>query len=64
MQKYRSMPKQQLGRLIFLVAAFIGFALSVALWFTGNHAEGIYVGLWVPSILAFGAFYFVTLEAS
>lgn len=64
MQKYRSMPKQQLGRLLFLVAALIGFVLSVSLWFSGHHAEGIYVGLWVPSILAFGAFYFVTLEAS
>lgn len=64
MQKYRTMPKQQLGRLIFLAAALISFALSVTLWFTDNRTEGIYVGLWVPSILAFGAFWFVTLEAT
>jgi len=63
MQKYRSMPRPQLGRLVFLAAALIGFFLSVALWFTDHHAEGIYVGLWVPSILAFGAFWFITLEA-
>ncbi len=62
MQKYRSMPRQQLGRLIFLAAALIGFSLSIALWFTDHQMEGIYVGIWVPSILAFGAFWFITRE--
>ena len=38
-----------------LVAAFASFVLSVALWFTGSHDQGIFVGLWVPSILSFGA---------
>ena len=37
-----------------LVAAFASFVLSVTLWFTGSHEQGIFVGLWVPSILAFG----------
>lgn len=37
-----------------LVAALASFVLSVSLWFTGNREEGIFVGLWVPSILAFG----------
>jgi hypothetical protein len=37
-----------------LVAALASFALSVTLWFTGSHDQGIFVGLWVPSILAFG----------
>ena len=37
-----------------LVAAFASFVLSVTLWFTGSHEEGIFVGLWVPSILALG----------
>jgi hypothetical protein len=45
--------------LIFLVAAFVSFLLSVALWF-GIFGEpdrllGIFVGLWVPSILGLGA---------
>lgn len=35
-------------------AALISFALSVSLWFTGNEQEAIFVGLWVPSILALG----------
>jgi hypothetical protein len=56
------MQRQQLGRILFLAAAFIGFVLSVSLWFTDHHTEGIFVGIWVPSILAFGAFWFVTLE--
>ena len=58
------MQRQQLGRLLFLAAAFIGFVLSISLWFSDHHEEGIFVGLWVPSILALGAFYFVTLERS
>ena len=37
-----------------LVAALAAFVLSVTLWFTGSHDQGIFVGLWVPSILAFG----------
>jgi hypothetical protein len=41
---------------LFLVAAFASFCLSIALWFTDNREEGVFVGLWVPSILALGAF--------
>jgi ABC-type multidrug transport system permease subunit len=37
-----------------LAAALAAFLLSVTLWFTGNHDQGIFVGLWVPSILSFG----------
>ncbi len=36
------------------LAAMISFALSVSLWFTGNEQEAIFVGLWVPSLLALG----------
>jgi hypothetical protein len=39
-------------------AAAISFLLSVYLWFTGSQEQGIYVGLWVPSILSFGTFVF------
>jgi hypothetical protein len=41
---------------LFLAAALFSFGLSVALYFTGEHTDGIFVGLWVPSILALGAF--------
>lgn len=41
---------------LFLAAAFLSFALSVVLYFSGEETDGIFVGLWVPSILALGAF--------
>jgi hypothetical protein len=37
-----------------LVAAFVSFLLSVTLWFSGSREQGLFVGLWVPSILSFG----------
>ena len=40
---------------VILAAAFAAFVLSVVLWFTRSHEQGIFVGLWVPSILSFGA---------
>ena len=39
----------------FLIAAGLSFLFSVSLWFLGHKDEGIFVGLWVPSILALGA---------
>lgn len=36
----------------FLIAAFASFVASVALWFLVDHDYGMFVGLWVPSILA------------
>jgi len=35
-----------------IILAFISFLYSVTLWFTGNQLEGIFVGIWVPSILS------------
>ena len=37
----------------FLLAAFASFLARVALWFLVNRDYGVYVGLWVPSILIF-----------
>jgi uncharacterized membrane protein YfcA len=36
----------------FLFAAFASFVASVALWFLVSHDYGVFVGLWVPSILS------------
>ena len=47
--------KRLRASIVILAAAFASFALSVTLWFTGSHDQGIFVGLWVPSILSFGA---------
>lgn len=35
----------------FLVAAFASFIVSVVLWFLLDHDAGLFVGIWVPSIL-------------
>ena len=43
------------SKLLILLAAVISFLLSVALWFMGHESQGLFVGLWVPSILSLGA---------
>jgi hypothetical protein len=50
------MARVHVSNALFGAAAFVSFALSVTLWFTGSEQQGIFVGLWVPSILALGAF--------
>lgn len=46
---------------IFLGAAFVSFLFSVSLWFgvfgSENRDAGIFVGIWVPSILTVGVFF-------
>ena len=34
-----------------VVLSFLSFLYSVGLWFSGYQLEGIFVGIWVPSIL-------------
>ncbi|MBA3882523.1 MAG: hypothetical protein H0X73_07350 [Chthoniobacterales bacterium] len=36
----------------FLIATFASFVFSVALWFLVSRDYGLFVGIWVPSILA------------
>jgi len=43
------------ARSLVLLAAFVSLVISVVLWFGGQHDQGIFVGLWVPSILSLGA---------
>lgn len=40
---------------MFILAAGLSFFLSVYLFFAGSREQGIFVGLWVPSILSAGA---------
>ncbi len=47
------------ARILVVVAAFLSFLFSVGLWFLGDGGNGdkeagLFVGLWVPSILALG----------
>ena len=39
-------------KVLFFLAAGISFCLSVGLWFSGDRERGLFVGLWVPSILS------------
>ncbi len=39
-----------------LLAAFLSFLFSIYLWFGGEKDAGLFVGIWVPSILSFGSF--------
>ena len=55
------MSRHRMGVALFLLAAVASFLLSIGLWFGGNRDEGVFVGLWVPSILAAGAFWMVAV---
>jgi hypothetical protein len=47
--------KPDLPLALFLVAAGISFLFSVTLWFLVDKDAGLFVGLWVPSILSLAA---------
>ena len=56
------METQKKGKLLFIAAAGLSFLFSVSLWFTGHHDEGLFVGLWVPSILSLGTLVLVNAK--
>tara|TARA_R110000787_G_scaffold96415_6_gene199815 strand:- start:4068 stop:4253 length:186 start_codon:yes stop_codon:yes gene_type:complete len=41
---------------LLFVAAILSLIFSEILYFQGNKADGNFIGLWVPSILAFGIY--------
>ena len=44
----------QTAKLFIGAAALISFLLSISLWFAGDRETGLFVGIWVPSILSAG----------
>ena len=56
------MTRERLGVTLFLLAAVASFLLSIVLWFTDHQDEGVFVGLWVPSILAAGGFWIAAVR--
>ena len=38
------------------VAALLSLVFSEVLYFQGNKEDGMFIGIWVPSILAFGIY--------
>jgi len=41
---------------LLFVAAFLSLIFSEILYFQGQKADGSFIGIWVPSILAFGIY--------
>ena len=41
---------------LLLVAALLSLIFSEALYFQGEKADATFIGLWVPTILAFGIY--------
>lgn len=55
-----SSPSLTKARNSILFAAAASLLVSVALWFSGHREEGLFVGLWVPSILGVGNLFLLT----
>lgn len=49
---YSAVAQISTPKALFFAAAGISFCLSVWLWFSGDRERGLFVGLWVPSILS------------
>jgi hypothetical protein len=47
-----------------LTAALFSMFFSIYLWFGGNQDAGLFVGIWVPSILGFGAYFKIITRRS
>ena len=49
------------GDILILLSAFLSFLFSVALWFgfgmPASKDAGVFVGLWVPSIIGVGIYF-------
>ena len=42
--------------ILMMLSAFLSLIFSEILWFKGEKEAGIFIGLWVPSILGFAIF--------
>ncbi|TRZ76249.1 MAG: hypothetical protein D4R94_05345 [Chitinophagaceae bacterium] len=45
--------KFTLSDFLMLTSAFLSLVFSEFLWFKGEREAGLFIGLWVPSILGF-----------
>lgn len=50
------MPRVNTPVMCWLFAAFLSFLGSIFSWFFVDRQVGLFIGLWVPSILSLGAF--------
>lgn len=42
--------------ILLMISAFLSLVFSETLWFKGEKQAAIFIGIWVPSILAFGIY--------
>lgn len=49
--------KFTLTDLLLFIAALLSLVFSEILYFQGEKADANFIGLWVPSILAFGIYF-------
>lgn len=54
-ERHEVLPGVSRPKALFLLAAGLSFLMSVYLFFSGDQERGIFVGIWVPSILSGGA---------
>jgi hypothetical protein len=50
-------------KLAFLLAGTLSFLFSVYLWFFVDRLQGVFVGIWVPSMWSLGALILSTERA-
>jgi len=53
-ERHEVIPGISRPKALFVLAAGLSFLMSVYLFFTGSREQGIFVGIWVPSILSAG----------
>lgn len=53
---FKTNMNMKLSDVFILGSAFLSMLLSIYLWFTTNPEAGIFVGIWVPSLLGFGIY--------
>ena len=41
---------------LIFIAAVLSLVVSIYLWFSGQKDAGLFVGIWVPSILSLGSY--------
>ncbi len=51
----------RLSDFFILLSVAVSFAVSGYLWFNGYKSEGLFTAMWVPSILAFGIYFKVSV---
>lgn len=45
------------GERLVVIAALLSLVVALHFWFQGDQLTGIFVGIWVPSILNLGALF-------